>query len=145
MGEGSRGFKRKEERGGYGRYDQVPASLGLRSISPDFKFLRETSLSLRPPLLFSGSSYSPVLDYRFSTPPFPLLAPLDVLPFTTTSFPPLCSSPRCCLSCISTYRSQRLFFQGFSSRTALHIYLPSQTFPLLGQHTQRNYHCVSTR
>ena len=65
--------------------------------------------------------YSHGLDYRFSTPPFPPLAPLDVLPFTTTSFPPLSSSPSCCLSCISIYPSPRPLSQGFSNRIALRV------------------------
>ena len=49
-------------------------------------------------LLYSKSSslvYSPGLGYYVSMSPFPLLAPLNILPFTTTSFPPLCSSTVC--------------------------------------------------
>ena len=49
-------------------------------------------------LLYSKSSslvYSPGPGYYVSMSPFPLLAPLDILPFTTTSFPPLCSKTVC--------------------------------------------------
>ena len=86
-----------------------------RNVRPRAGFLRSENplyrvsslwLRLRPPLLqylLCSSLHGPFshglpgLDYRFSTPPFPPLVPLDVLPFTTTSFPPLCSSPSCCL------------------------------------------------
>ena len=80
-------------------FDQEPASYGPRIPSCPFSL----SLRLRPPRyvwvpLFIGPSlmYSHGLDYRFNIPPFPLSAPLDVLPFTTTSFSPLSSSPSCC-------------------------------------------------
>ena len=89
----------KEER----NVDQEPASYGPRISSTDCPlFLAEIETSTRTAIswvpLFIGPSlvYSPGLDYRFNIPPFPLSAPLDVLPFTTTSFPPLPSSPSCC-------------------------------------------------
>ena len=52
-----------------------------------------------PVLSSKGSSlvYSPGLGDCISMSPFPLLAPLDILPFTATSLPPLCSNTVCCL------------------------------------------------
>ena len=52
-----------------------------------------------PVLSSEGSSlvYSPGLGDCISMSPFPLLAPLDILPFTATSLPPLCSNTVCCL------------------------------------------------
>ena len=52
------------------------------------------------PLLSPKSSspvYSPDPYYNVSTSPFPFLVPLDVLPFTSPPFPPLCSN---CIRCL---------------------------------------------
>ena len=97
-------------------FDQEPASYGPR-ISEI-----ETSTAISwVPLFIALLVYSPGLDYCISTSPFPPLVPLDVLPFTTTSFSPLSSSPSCCLSCISIYPSPRPLSQGFSDRIPLRV------------------------
>ena len=129
--------ERKTERRRRQRERNVRPRAGFsRSENPLYR-VSSLWLRLRPPLLqylLCSSLHGPFshglpgLDYRFSTPPFPLLAPLDVLPFTTTSFPPLSSSPSCCLPCISTYQSPRPLSQGLLSRMALHTI----TFLLLG-------------
>ena len=86
----------KEERE---TFDQEPASYGPRIPSTVLSPADSTSTAIPWVLLFMGLSlvYSPGLEYRFSMSPFPPLVPLNVLPFTTTSFSPLSSSPSCCL------------------------------------------------
>ena len=59
--------------------------------------LRLAWLATQYSLLSAPHSSSPGLGDCISMSPFPLLAPLDILPLTTPSFPPVCSNTVCCL------------------------------------------------
>ena len=96
------GVKEESERNVRPRAGFLRSENPLHRLSSLFLAEIETSTAISCIPLFIGPSlmYSHGLDYRFNIPPFPLSAPLDVLPFTTTSFPPMCSNPSsgCCLS-----------------------------------------------
>ena len=105
-GVGNRGaeqrpVREKRERGAFTSFTSLdpepePSGPGTLSFS---RSLAAPCLVHYPVLSSKGSLlvYSPSLGDCISMSPFPLLAPLDILPFTTASFPPLCSNTVCCL------------------------------------------------
>ena len=105
--------------------------------------LAETSTAFSCIPVFIGPSlvYSPGLDYCISTSPFPPLVPLDILPFTTTSFPPLCTNTSCCLPVHLPIDSQGPPLPRFLvlHGSAYHRLPPAWL------HSGRKHHCVSTR